>query len=342
MWISLEIDRRLREYIITQMLNFLKFLLVVNDIDYPDITNYADICDIERDKLIRIGYPIPNYNYLWDVIFTLLNIDWSYTQIFSAYCRSNEIKTKHDFYVKMSAELESWIDTIYKLNDIVIMAIGMAQKFDIWTIFDIYARITFTDVITDFYSDALDILKDNNFENIDPNSYEIRPIEQIQTKYDDRLQQVFYEYIMRAFRTENYWAGTPISICESLSRILSQRFNINISIQPNDTEINIKMDNDDQIINYLESKIPQYPDEIKSHLIIISTINKFIPRCNDIFLIKFAKMAELAHYNLNNLPIGPIIFGYGSTPLVDIPLEEIPEYYARLTQSYNNTKAASR
>ena len=358
---SEEVNSRLREYIITQMLNFLRFLLAVNDIKDSGTKTFDEVCLEERKYFItemkiervRAFYDldnlyIPNYNCLWDLIFNNIGrrIKESYTPILSAYCRNHKIMTKRDLYIKMSAELDSWINTIKRFEDIVVISIGMARNFDIWHTFDVYSRNFYNgDACTNWYRYALQILIENNFENINPDpkseSYEILTIETIKNKYDDPVQQVFYKYIMiRLIRGKKDLTVkmSTNDICNLLSRIIMYRFNINIPIHSKDE--NIQFNNIDQIIEYAESKIPQYPTEIKDYLSILASANMY--GCQ-IALANLAKMVELSKYNLRNLPIIPIIYGYyGATPLIDIPLEQIPEYYVRLTHNYNNTKAAKR
>ena len=353
-----EVNRRLREYIITQMSYFLRFMLAENEIEDSRTKTFDEVCDDERNELIqRYDSPkyIPNFNCLWDIIYNLWDIDTakSYTPILSAYCRSNKIATKNDLYIKMSAKLESWIRTINRIEDIVIIAIGMSRNHDICYTLNIYDRNYNNEYsITKFYKDSLDILIKNNFENIDPDllsfGYGIRPIKPVQNKYDDPLQQVFYKYIMRRFRqiqpdlTVNM---TPGEICELLSEIIHFRFRINISLNIPIIDKNIRFNNIDQIVDYFESKIPQYPTKLKDHLAILLSIGRLGYTSNDSLIANLAKMAELSKYNLRNLPIDLIINGYsGATPLDEIPLEDIPEYYARLTHNYSgtHTKAARR
>ena len=357
-----EVNRRLREYTITQMSNFLRFLLAVTDITDSGTKTFDEVCVEEYDKFIKTttyadeneyshdDY-IPYFNCLWDIIFNLFGWYYervSYTPIFSAYCRSNNIATKKELYVKMSAELESWIDTINRLEDIGIIAIGLSHKIEINEAFVYYDRNKSTNN-TKWYKSVLDILIKNNFENIDLDSYEMKPIEPIKTKYDDPHQQVFYKYIMlriHALQTNLSFKTTTKMACATLSCIIDNMFHVKIPIHLLDENIkinNIELNNIDQIIEYLESKIPQYPDEIKDHLSILTSSDLFIQPEYKHAMANLAKMAELSKYNLRNLPIEAIINGfYGATPLMDIPLEQIPEYYARLTQSYNNTKPARR
>ena len=351
MWISEEVNCRLREFIITQMLNWLRFLLAVNDITDSNTITFDEFCADKRNGFIKWYNPsknILNFKCLWDIIFVLINNDLriSYTQILSAYCRSNKIATKKDLYVKMSSELDHWVDTIGQFDEIVILSIVMSQNSDIWE--ELYKYDMFNmfdinhDIYNTFYTNTLDILIKNNFENIDPYSDDIQPYKPIRTKYDDPHQQVFYKYIMLRFHTQHLYVGmTSNNICELLSRIILNIFNINIIIMYE----KIMFNNIDQIIDYFESKIPQYPAEIKYYLSILASIKGFIPMPDKIILANLAKMAELSNYNLRNLPIDPIIYGFsGATPLGKIPLEQIPEYYARLTHNYSgqHTKAARR
>ena len=346
------VNRRMREYIIWQMLNFLRFLLAVNNIADSETKTFDEVCAEERELFItekthesaRYFYDldnlyIPNYNCLWDLIFNTLgqNNQSPYTPILSAYCRSNNITTKTELYITMSAELENWVDTIDQLDDIVIILIGMVQNREIYHTFSAYTRIRygFPDLI-DLYQNILDALFDNNFENIDPDSYEIKPYIPIQIKYTDPLQQVFYKYIIRSIDSTD-----PTELCDQISRTIYYRFNIIIQIQPTDNEKNIIIKNISQMRDYCESKIPQYPAEIKDHLSVLTSINGFITWHNK--FANLAKMAELSEYNLRNLPIIAIMGGLrGATPIDKIPLEEIPEYYARLTYSYSgkHTKPA--
>ena len=339
MEINAETKRRLHEYTITQMLNILKFILAVNEITDSGTNTFDEVCIDKRNEFIlTMSEYVPNFNCLWDIIFDMLDKDDedSFTPILSAYCRSNKIKTKHDIYVKMSDELEKWVDTIDRFEDRVIIAIGMSQKNQLCEIFSIYCRNYKNDVtITQFYRRALDILKKNNFENIDPDSYKIKPYTPIRTKYDDPLQQVFYKYIILDINYEKKMKLSIQAICMLLSQNIKYRFDIDIPIYPSDKNNDLII----EYVDYVESKIPQYPDKIKGHLSILASIDWFIEDESE----NLVKMAELSKYNLRNLPIEPIINGYyGATPLDDIPLEDIPEYYARLTYSYNNTKAARR
>ena len=365
MWISEEVDSRLREYIITQMLNYLRFLLTVNDIKDSGTKTFDEVCVEERKIFItentreslRAFYKlenlyIPNYNCLWDIIFNDLGFfKESYTPILSAYCRNNEIMTKSALYIKMSAELDSWINTIKRFEDIVVIAIGMSRNFDIWYTFIGNGRNLYNDdTFSKYHRDILEILIKNNFEHIDPDAelYGIRPIKPVINKYDDPWQQVFYKYIMiRLIRNHQHYLTVntfPDYICDILSRIIMYIFEIYIPIHSKDE--NIKFNNIEQVIDYFESKIPQYPNEIKDQLSILKSTNVDIPlRRSQNFLTNLAKMAELSNYNLCNLPIYPIVYGYcGATKLSEIPFKQIPEYYAKLTQSYSGlrTKAARR
>ena len=355
MWLKDKVDgsiledfnRRLREYIITQMLNFLRFLLAVNEIEDSKKTTFEQVCDVEFRAFIGCNDSpkyIPNFKCLWDIIFNKLGhfIHSSVTPIFSAYCRDNEINTKHDLFIKMAADLERWVDTINRFEDIVIIALGMSQNQEIWITFHIYPRIT------DYCTDVLELLIKNNFENIDPYSYKIQPYLPIKHKYDDPLQQVFYKYIILELKYIilglEYKTYSPKSVCQLLSKIINDQFDINIQIHPTDTTI--QFDNIDQILEYCESKIPQYPAEITQYLSIATYINGMLEKRSIIKLYKLdniAKLLELSKDNLHNMPINPIIYGVCGAPKLDeIPLEQIPEYYAKLTKSYNNTKPACR
>jgi hypothetical protein len=179
----------------------------------------------------------------------------------------------------------------------------------------------------------------------------MKPIEPIKTKYDDPHQQVFYKYIMlriHAIQTNLGFEMTTKMACATLSCIIDDMFYVKIPIHLLDENIeinNIELNNIDQIIEYLESKIPQYPDEIKDHLLILTSSDGFIQPEDKHEMANLAKMAELSKYNLRNLPIEAIINGfYGAIPIKKIPLEQIPEYYARITHNYSgtNTKAARR
>ena len=351
MEINAETKRRLHEYIITQMSNFLRFLLAVNEIKDSSNETFDEVCtDIYYDQNISKYKHKYNYKCLWTIIFKELGryISRSYTPILSAYCRKNKITTKHDLYIKMSDELESWINTIDRLDDISVIAFGITQKNDIWHIFSKYSRNYSNDVeITKFYRDSLDIIIKNDFENIyiDHDYAKIKHIKPIQNKYDDPWQHVFYKYIiLYIMRDQPYSAKiTPNDICAILSDIIYSNFNIDIQIHS--TDANIMLNNIDQIIDYADSKIPQYPAEIKDDLSILASINRFINTFDKSTIVKLAKMAELSNYNLSNLPIDVIIRGcFGAAPIQCIPLEQIPDYYARLTQSYSgmNTKAAKR
>ena len=348
---SEEVNSRLREYIITQMLKLFRFILAVNNIEDSGTKTFDEVCADERTEFIhtqtydifdeyydRPNLYIPNFTCLWDIIFNTFSSHKNrpYTSILSAYCRSNDINTKKDLYIKMSAELERWVNTITRFEDIVILAIGMSKNRDIWWAFQSYSN-----VLSPFLTDAVDILIKNNFENIHPEIYTILPIKPIQTKYDDPRQHAFCEYIMRKL---NYFIKShdPKSlnlIYEEFSYII-RWFGITIP----DEHTNLQLENIDQILEYFVSKIPQYPVDIKDYLSIlmsgyITTVH------NKCILTNLTKMAELSNYNLRNLPIDPIIAGYGgSTPLDEIPLEQIPEYYARLTHNYSgtHTKAARR
>ena len=351
MWISEEVDRRLREYIITQMMKLFQFILAVNDIEDSGTKTFDEVCTDEWTYI----FPniIPNYKCLWGFILHTSRKYFRrpYTPILSAYCRSNKINTKKELYIKMSAELESWINTINMFNDIVKIAIGMSQNKDICESFSIYGRISEDDsMMINYYRDILDLLIKNNFENIDPypDSMQLKPYKTIQIKYDDPHQQVFYKYIMFRLIKKNQYihiTRTRSEICFQLLEIIYNIFYIIISIRPTYAEWDLQLNNIDQIIEYAESKIPQYPSKIKDHLSILTSIDGFhyFPRGYN--LSNLSKMAELSNYNLRDLPIEPIIYGeYGATPLEDIPLEKIPEYYARLTHNYSGqrTKAAKR
>ena len=349
-----DFNRRLREYIITQMLNFLRFLLAVNEINDSKTITFEQVCDVElRDFIGWYNYSkyIPNFKCLWDIIFNKLkhndydDDETRFTTILSAYCRSNNINTKKDLYITMSSELENWVNTINRFEDIVILAIGMSQKLDICEISIQYDWNLYEDKdIKKFYKDSLDLLMKYNFADIDPDSDYIKPKAHIKHKYDDPWQQVFYEYIMIELNNAQHYFPIRMSlndICDSLSEIIRAIFNINIKFNPSDG--NMILNNIEQIIEYFESKIPQYPDKIKDHLSILISMNR--PKYDTYTITKLAKMAELSKYNLRDLPIRPIIYGeYGATPLVQIPLEQIPEYYARLTQSYSglHTNASKR
>ena len=355
MWIidgvelSEDVNRRMREYIITQMSNFLKFLLAVNEIEDSGTKTFDEVC---AEKLYEVVYKAPKYmsnvKCLWDIIFNLLGIyiRGTYTPILSAYCRTNKIITKHDLFIKMSAELDSWIHTID--HNIDAIAFGISQKNDIWYIFNIYGQNYYNYTkIPKFCIDTLDLIIKNDFENIDmdPDSAEIYRIIPIRNKYDDPLQQVFYKYIMiQLMRYKlNFVKMTSNDVYVILSKIIyrfDRHINININI-PVDEEI--PLDNIDQIIEYAESKIPQYPAEIKDYLSIAASINRFIWYRNKSTIVNLAKMAELSNYNLRDLPIDTIISGLcGARPLHEIPLEDIPAYYARLTYNYSgkHTKPA--
>ena len=346
-----EADRRLREYIITQMLNWFRFLLAVNEIEDSKKMTFEYFCANERSAfLFKYDSPkyIPNYTCMWDIIFNLLGHDIPFTPIFSAYCRSNKIKTKHDLYIKMSAELDIWVNTINQFDDIVRFAIGMSKNCDIWHIFREYIRVYNKQAKhTTFYTNALDVLSKNNFENIELYLYKIIPYKPIQMMYDDIHQQTFFKFIISYLRHELRGYSFKCStyrICEFLSRHISGYFGIDVQI--NHTDRNIMLNTFDQIIEYCKSKIPQYPAEIKDHLsILVSVEDAPIILENKLGMLKLAKMAELSHYNLRDLPIFPITLGHcGATPLDEIPLEQIPEYYARLTHNYSGkrTKAAKR
>ena len=325
--LSEDVNRRLREYIITQLLNFLRFLLAVNEICDSDTTTYYDVCEDERHAFLQYHfYPkcTPNFNCLWDIIFNSLDIDIKipFTPILGAYCRSYKINSKKDLYVKMSAELECWLDTINRFEDIVIIAIGMSQKIEIHQVFYQYTRNFNEHPITKkFYIDALDILKKNNFKNIDPDSYFIQPDKIIRTKYDDPLQQVFYEYIMRErINYQQFLPDHPTAknVCDQLSSIIYHEFNVKIQIHSldNDIALNniIDLNNIIEQIKYFESKIPQYPDEIKAYLSILASTDLYIT--SYIEFEKLAKMSELSKYNLRNLPIYAMIHGYcGAIPI---------------------------
>ena len=246
----------------------------------------------------------------------------------------------------MSNELDRWVDTINNFNDIVIIAIGMSRNLDIYSVFGYYDRgYNKHDTHATFYMDALDVLIKNNFENIEPNSYYIYAYTPIQTTYDDPLQQIFVKNIIHKIQFEiqhnSDFKKTATNICNVLYEIIYYRFNIHITMHHTDGDI--PLNTIDQIIDYCESKIPQYPDKIKDHLSILRSINKFLYIDNKYIKYNLAKMAELSNYNLRDLPINAIIYGeYGAIPLEKIPLEEIPEYYARLTYSYSgkHTKPA--
>ena len=353
-----EVNRRLREYVIRQMLNWLRFLLAVNDIADSGTKTFDEVCADEQTKFINIqkwyydrqNLYVPNYRCLWDIIFNLLGSNRIFTPIFSSYCRSNEIATKTDLYIKMSGELESWVNTINRFDDIIIIAIGMSQNNEIWYVFHKYSRVYDKRVQhTTFYTNALDVLSKNNFENIEPHTYDIYAYKPIQTTYDDPLQQIFVKYIIQniqyEFQTNRKFINMATNICELLSNEINYLFNISIPIHPTDAELNITLNNIDQITEYCESKIPQYPDKIKDYLVIYQSIGICIYIEHKSTIINLAKMAELSHYNLRDLPILSIINGEGgATKLAEIPLDQIPEYYARLTKSYSGlrTKAARR
>ena len=368
-----EVNRRLREYIITQMLNFLRFILAVNEIEDSGTKTFDEVCADERDEFIKpttfeieneyyhddyfeddyfedeydTEKYIPNFKYLWDIIFNKFGQfnKQPYTPILSAYCRSNNITAKQTLYIQMAAELETWVDTITQFDDIVIIAIGMVRNIDICSIFEEYLRISHKHgpIKLLFYENILSILIENNFENIDQYSFKIQPLKPIKQKYDDPLQQVFVKFINSKVDgphknpTAIY---TKETICKNISDIIYDMFDIIIPILP--TDANTEFDDIDQIIEYCELKIPQYPAEIKRNLSILQVIEVSI--YDDVFT-NLAKMAELSNYNLTNLPIGPMIYGFcGATPLNAIPLEDIPEYYERLTQRYSgtHTKVAKR
>ena len=356
-----DVNHRLRGYFIRQMLNWLRFLLAVDDITDSGTKTFDEVCADEREKFIhdQIGYYdlqnlyVPNYRCLWDIIFNTLDYRTiPYTPIFSAYCRSNKIATKTDLYIKMSGELESWVDTIHRFEDIVMIAIGMSQNNEIWYVFYKYNRVYNKRVPhTTFYTNALDVLSKNNFENFYPHTYDIYAYKPIQTTYDDPLQQIFVKNIILKIQFEiqfeiqnnRDFKTTAKNICVLLSNAIKLRFSINIPIHPTDAELNIRLDTIDQIIDYCESKIPKYPAEIKDYLLILSSINAYISITDKITLANLAKMVELSDYNLRDLPIMAIICGLsGATPLEAIPLEQIPEYYERLTYSYSgkHTKPA--
>ena len=363
--LSEDVNRRLREYIITQMLNFLQFLLAVNDISDSGTTTFDEICEAERIKFINtpsyeddneyehgenyddgsvIEKYIPNFKCLWDIIFNKFGQDnpHPYTPILSAYCRSNNITKKQTLYIHMAEELDQWVKTITRLDDIVIIAIGMVKNTDIYHIFEIYKRIQEKHGETKlFYGNALHRLIKNNFENINPYSYYVCSISQ--KTYDDPLQQVFVEFINNSVNSKfSTGPWTKKYICDLVATIIYHTFDITIPIHPTETEIidDTEFYHIPQIIEYCESKIPQYPAEIKPHLSILQVIDVY---CFDEIFDKLAKMAELSNYNLRNLPITAIINGdCGAIPIDEIP--NIPEYYARLTQSYSGlrTKAANR
>ena len=369
MWRTEEVKFRLREYIVPQLINWFRFLLSVNDIVDSGDRTFEQVCADERAAFIhththtafgeqydRPNLCVPNYKCLWDIIFNTIGycIPYSYTPIFSAYCRSNDISRKDILYSTMSKELKSWVDTIDSDEDLITIAIGMSKNTDIFDTFTTYTRRRDEDGVykrETFYTDALEILIKNNFENIDPYSYNIQPYLPIKQKYDDPLQQIFYKFIMIVFRVviQEYWmfTKTPKSICELLSETIYGRFNVEMYFRPTYAEIGKKFENIDQIIEYAESKIPQYPSRIKPQLLILQSINGsgYDYDNNKQLLANLAKMAELSKYNLRELPITAIVYGYCCPkPLHEIPLEQIPEYYARLTQSYSgfHTKTACR
>ena len=346
MWINEEVNRRLRGYLITQMSNFLQFLLAVNEIKDSDTTTFDEVCVSERSKYIyRPTHDRPYFKCLWDIIYNYVGfyIIWSYTPIFSAYCRSNDINTKTDLYIKMVSNLESWVDTIDQFEEMMTISIGMSKNTDIYSTFMTYFRYRKSKPMT-FYIDTLDILIKNNFENIDPYSYIIQPYIQSKQIYNDPLQQLFYKLIMHQINLDNKTnnlLNSSTFLCAYISRQIYNKFNITMPIY---TEMDIGFEKKSQIIDYCESKIPQYPTSITNYLLILQSINGYIPG-DEPEIPKLAKMAELSHYNLRNLPILAIIFGNcGATSLYKIPLEDIPEYYARLTYSYlgRHTKAACR
>ena len=352
-----EIDRRLREYVIRQLLNWLRFLLAVNDISDSGTKTFDDVCADERAEFIhdqthdmsgqfydRPNLYVPNYACLWDLIFNTLGHynQTPFTPILSAYCRSNRITTKQALYSHMSDELESWVDTIDQFEDIVTIAIGMSKNRGIYETFMTYLRRRDEDGVyksKTFYTDALDVLKKNNFENIDPCEYYIVPNDPIQKTFDDPLQQIFYEQVIwyvRQYLVE-CWSRDPKFICHAISSFINSYFAISIQIQPTFAEIVQKIDTIDQFIEYCESKIPQYPAEITDRLLILRSISGRIPGYENeqTRLANLAKMAKLSEYNLRDLPIREIVYGLrGATPIHEIPLDQIPEYYARLTQKY--------
>ena len=346
MWINKEIDDRLREYLITQLLNWLRFLLAVNEITNSEMVLF----DEARCDAIRWDYPHlelmptyrPNYKCLWDIIFGLLGRHRPFTPLFSAYCRSNNITTKPDLYIKMSAELKIWVDKIDQFDqfdDMVIIAIGMTKNMHIYDAFYKYVRIRNASYdkprYIKFYQNALDVLKKYNFENIDPDSHEIQLYRHIQIKYDVPLQQVFCKHIILRLIYKIQTTYTfPLKskyTCAILSNTIFNVFRIIIDIR--DTDQNIDLDNMDQVIEYCESKIPHYPAIITEHLSIFMSINGYIYIDSDSLFYNLSKMAELSYYNLRDLPMVAILNGYcGATPLHKI--QDIPEYYARITQSY--------
>ena len=341
MWINKKVDPRLREYIIRQLLNFLRFLLAANDIEDTETKTFDEVCDETRKTFTWVKAEpeyMPKFKCLWDIIFNLLGLCDPYTDILSAYCRSNNITSKKDLYIKMSEELDVWVDAIdrhYQFNDIIIMALGMSQNQEIWYTFTSYNRIYGPPA--KFYKDALAVLIKHNFKNINPLTNTIQYVKPFEKKYDDPLQQFFYEHIMiRILYVRTWVCKTHPDYCKYIQRIIRDNFSITIQIQPTYEDAKIPLKNMKQIINYCESKIPQYPTEIKRNVLFLYSVNSYICYYNygRARFTNLAKMAELSYYYLRNLPMVPIMHGFcGATPIHEIPLEQIPEYYAQLTHS---------
>jgi hypothetical protein len=339
MIVDAEIDPKLRNYVIKQMLQFLQFLLNLNEISDSNTYEFDAIC-----KKDYYDQRMEKFENLWDIIFIkLCDGKYKYTTLFSAYCRKYNITTKKDMYIHMSESLETWVDRTYHYIDKVILTIGMSTNENIQSVYD-YHLDYIENWGPDYLKNIVDALKLTNLDGTTlPLTYawwSLNPI-QIEIKYDDPLQQLFYakfvEFIIRNREFSKYDDTQFTHIVEySIQDIITDFIDskINFKVAPN--VYNKYFQVNGVYLDY-DIQIPQYPPEIKPYLIIMQSLPPQIGFYTYNNVDKLAKLAELSGYNLSGLPLNIIDW-----ILYSVSDEQLPGFYNQISHRYSgsNTKIA--
>lgn len=352
MWDISEINDKLNEYIYIQMLNLLRFLLNVNEIVDNETKSFDDLNLNIDDLNLNIDDNIdPNKrSILWYVILSNFRFaeynPGEYTSIFSAYCRKYNIATKKNLYIHMHEVLKPLINNLPPSFYIDIFVVGMSINANIYDSFVIIYD-NFGSYSYNYLKHVMYVLSINNWNGTQLSFDRIskHPIN-VEIKYDDPLQQIFYskfiEYATTALAYAEYYDFEEICDYEydydeqhSIQDIITEFIDKEFKNKKTPGKIYIYVSQND----ILPQHIPQYPPEIEPYLIIIKSLPKQVGFQKFQNILKLAKLAELSGYDLSEYPVTII-----DLMLPDITFDQLPDFYRQISHRYSgsNTKAAPR
>lgn len=214
-WPNEGIYIKMRQYMYDQMSNLFQFYLNISEITDKNSTTFKYelnrfACIYKNYNAITFSTQFPYYSKcdcIWDIMYIMagkcefLNrfggdtcyIDYC-SKIFSAYCRSYSISTKLELYKTLVSELPDWINRSHKIEDTIIIALGMSLNENIS---DLFTRCSHMEFYKKFIWETLTEYNFNfdKYGSVQLSWDSLTPID-IEIVSTDEYEQLYYESII--------------------------------------------------------------------------------------------------------------------------------------------------